>query len=133
VAVDNRLTGDQLAALVTGDRVTIEFVRDFRRPKYVAGRVVRLIGSQIVVSCRMRDGGAKYLHHFDRRGVRIGAGQYAELVAVDVPESASTGQRRQAARVDAAYHEWARNREDVNRLRHLRDAIDDALGAVSTH
>ncbi len=74
MAVENRLTGEQLAALVPGDPVTIEFLRDFRRPKLVAGRVVRLIGSHIVVSCRMSDGGSKYVHNFDRRGVRIGSG-----------------------------------------------------------
>ena len=56
MAVDNRLTDEQLAALAPGDRVTIEFARDFRRPKYVPGQVVRSIGSQTVVSCRMSDG-----------------------------------------------------------------------------
>jgi hypothetical protein len=41
VAVDNRLTAEELAGLVPGDWVTIEFARDFRRPKHVAGMVVR--------------------------------------------------------------------------------------------
>ncbi|MDP9459809.1 MAG: DUF429 domain-containing protein [Actinomycetota bacterium] len=50
----------------------------------------------------------------------------------DATKPVSTEQRRQAARVDAAYLEWARNRDDVDRLRHLRDAIDDALEAVSS-
>jgi len=132
MAVDNRLTAEQLAALIPGDPVTIEFAPDFRRPKHVAGTVVRFVGSQIVVSCRMRDGGSKYLHSFDRRGVRIGSGQYAELVNVEAPKPAPTDQRRQAARVDAAYREWARNRDDVERLRVLRHAIDGCLNDRTT-
>ena len=56
MAVDNRLTAEQLAALAPGDPVTIEFVRDYRRPKHVAGTVIRLIGSRIVVSCRSERG-----------------------------------------------------------------------------
>ena len=79
--------------------------RDFRRPKHVAGTVVRFVGSQIVVSCVMRDGGSQYLHSFDRRRVRIGSGQYSELVNAEAPKPASTDLRRQAARVDAAYRE----------------------------
>jgi hypothetical protein len=126
MAVDNRLTTDQLVALSPGDPVTIEFVRDFRRPKHVAGTVVRFAGSQVVVSCRS-DRGVPYVHQFDRRGVRVGGGGYAELVTSQVPEAPSTEQRRQAASVDAAYREWARKRDDVDRLRQLREAIDDCL------
>lgn len=131
MAVGNRMTAEQLAALVPGDRVTIEFARDFRRPKCVPGQVVRFVGSQIVVSCRMRDGGSTHLHSFDRRGVRIGTGQYAELVDVEAPEPASAQQRRQGARIDAAYREWTRDRGDVERLRQLQAAIDDALLGVA--
>jgi hypothetical protein len=40
MAADNRLTAEQFAALKPGDLVTIEFVRDFRRPKHVACQVV---------------------------------------------------------------------------------------------
>jgi hypothetical protein len=126
VAVDNRLTAEQLAALVPGDPVTIEFARDFRRPKHVAGTVVRFIGSQIVVSCRS-DRGVPYVHHFDRRGIRVGGGGHAELVTAAVPEQVSAEQRRQPARVDAAYREWTRNRDDVDRLRELHEAIDECL------
>ncbi len=124
MAVDNRLTGEQLAALAPGDPVTIEFVRDFRRPKYGAGTVVRVVGSRIVVSC-CSDRGVRYVHEFGRDGVRLGGGGPAELVAADAPEP--TEQRRRAARVDAAYREWARNRDDLERLRFLRDAIDERL------
>jgi hypothetical protein len=126
VAVDNRLTAEQLAALTPGDPVTIEFVRDFRRPKHVAGHVVRLVGSQIVVSCRS-DRGVPYVHHFDRRGIRVGGGGQAELVAGAAPEPVSTKQRRRAALVDASYREWTRNRADVESLRQLQAAIEECL------
>ena len=53
MAVDNRLIAEQLAGLGPGEPVTIEFVRDFRRPEQVAGTVVRPVGSRIVVSCRV--------------------------------------------------------------------------------
>ena len=39
----------------------------------------------------------------------------------------STEQRRQAARVDAAYREWVRNRNDAERLRLVRDLIGHSL------
>ena len=52
VALDNRLTAEQLAALSPGDPVTVEFVRDYRRPKHVAGTVLRSVGSHVLVSCR---------------------------------------------------------------------------------
>jgi hypothetical protein len=82
VAVDNRLTGEQLAALVPGDAVTIEFVRDFRRPKHLAGHVVRFVGSQLVVSCRS-DRGVPYVHQFDRRGVLNGVHVHGSFERVD--------------------------------------------------
>ncbi len=129
MAVHNRLTAERLAALDVGDPVTIEFVRDYRRPKHVAGTVVRFVGSQIVVSCRS-DRSVAYVHHFDRRGIRVGGGGYAELVTADAPEPTSTEHRRQAARVEVAYREWARNRDDVERLRSLREAIDRCLDDV---
>ena len=134
MAVDNRLTAEQLAALTPGDPVTVEFVRDFRRRKYLPGTVLRLVGSRIVVCCRT-DRGGKYVHEFDRRsGARIGSGQQAELVAADVPEPTSTEQRRLATQVDAAYREWTRNRGDVERLRAMQRAIQDCLdgSAVTT-
>jgi hypothetical protein len=51
VAAEERLTADQLAALVPGDPVTIETAADFTRPRYSTGTVVRLEGTQVVVSC----------------------------------------------------------------------------------
>ena len=128
MAADNRLTAEQLAALAPGDEVTIEFARDFRRPKHVSGTVVRFVGSQVVVSC-CSDRGVPYVHHFDRHGIRVGGGGHAELVSGNAPEPASTEQRRQAARVDAAYREWSRDRDDLDRLRVLREAVDECLGS----
>ena len=129
MAVDNRLATEQLATLAPGDPVTIEFVRDFRRPKHVAGTVVRFVGSQIVVSCRS-DRGVPYVHHFDRRGIRVGGGGHAQLVTASADEAGGTERRRQDARVDAAYREWTRDRGDVDRLRLLREAIDQCLDDV---
>src|SRR3712207_7593984 len=42
----------------------------------------RLVGSQMVVSCRS-DRGVPYVHCFDRRGIRVGGGGHAELVAAE--------------------------------------------------
>jgi len=47
VAVDNRLTVEQLAALAPGDVVAIEISADFRKPRYSARTVWRLEGSCI--------------------------------------------------------------------------------------
>ena len=126
MGVENRLTAEQLAALEPGHPVTIEFVRDFRRPRHVAGTVVRFVGSQIVVLCRS-DRGVPYVHHFDRRGIRVGGGGHAELVTAVAPESPSSKQRRQLSRVDAAYREWTQNRDDVDCLIRLRDAVAERL------
>ncbi len=132
MAVENRLTGEQLAALAPGDPVTIEFARDFRRPKHQAGTVVRVVGSRIVVSC-CSDRGVRYVQEFGLRdGARVGGGGPAELVTADAPEPTSTEQRRQGGRVDAAYQDWTRNRNDLDRLRFLRTAIDDCLKEQST-
>lgn len=126
MAVDNRLTAEQLAVLGPGDPVTIELVRDYGRPKHVGGEVFRTVGPHLLVSCRS-DRGVRYVHAFARDGVRIGGGGRAELVAAVAPQPSSTEQRRQTARVDAAYREWARNRDDVDRLRLVRDAINECL------
>ena len=69
-----------------------------------------------------------YVHEFGvRDGVRVGTGGRAELVTADAPEPTSVEQRRQAARVDAAYREWTRERGDLDRLRVLREAVDQYL------
>ena len=117
MAVDNRLTKEQLAALAPGDPVVIETSGDFRRPRRSPGTVVRLSGPHIVVSCCSRRG-VTYLHEFGRRdGVCVGGGRWSELVDLELAEPVATDQRRQLLVVDAAYREWARDRADVERLR----------------
>jgi hypothetical protein len=127
MAAENRLTGEQLAALSPGDTVTIETSRDLRRPAFSSGTVARVEGPHIVVSCRSPRGVA-YVHHFDRRdGVRIGGGHRAELVTTDPAQALSAHRPPGAARVDAAYRAWARNRANPELLRQLQAAVADAL------
>jgi hypothetical protein len=74
LAAENRLTIEQLAALSPGDVVVAEVSGDFRRPRRITGTVVRLEGSQIVVSERSARGVA-YVNRYSRRdGLRIGRG-----------------------------------------------------------
>ena len=109
------MSAEQLAALVPGATVSIEISGDFRRPKYVAGTVVRLAGSHIVVSVKSPRG-VTYVQQYGRRdGIRDGR----NLVR------ARASQRRQpvlrdgggpARRIDALYRDWSRNRSDLDRL-----------------
>jgi hypothetical protein len=126
VSAENRLTAEQLAALTPGDAVTIECAGDFRRPRYVAGTVVRIAGSHIVVSVRSAKG-VTYQERYGRRdGIRDGRSLVrAELVNGDRRSYANAA--RPTQRIDALYREWARNRADVERLRRLRDAISECL------
>ncbi len=127
MAAENRLTAEQLAALVPGDHVVIETSGDFRRPRHSAGTVIRIEGGYIAVSCRSPRGVA-YVHRFGRRdGVRAGGGQRAELVNADAVPSVTPEKQRQAVRIDAAYRAWARNRDDRDRLRELHAAIAECL------
>jgi hypothetical protein len=53
VAADNRLTAEQIAALLEpGDTVTIESAADLARPRHALGTVVRVAGPHIVVTAR---------------------------------------------------------------------------------
>jgi hypothetical protein len=85
VALENRLSTDQLEALRPGDAVTIECAGDLRRPRQVPGTVVRTVGSQIVVSVR----GAKGVIYQERYRLRDGV---REGNSPSVPSS-STAQR----------------------------------------
>jgi hypothetical protein len=38
-----------------------------------------------------------------------------------------TGQRQKMAQIDALFREWTRHRADVDKLRRLRDAINECL------
>lgn len=53
MAADNRLTAEQIAALLEpGDTVTIESAADFARPRHALGTVVRVAGPHVVVTCK---------------------------------------------------------------------------------
>jgi hypothetical protein len=131
VAADNRLSDEQLAALVPGDVVAIEISADFQKPRYSIGTVVRLEGSCIVVSWRSPRG-VPYVHRYElRNGVRIGGGHHAQLVRPETPETAPTDDAtKRLRRIDALYREWSGDRADVERLRQLQAAISDCLNAV---
>ena len=127
MAVENRLTAEQLGALVPGDAVTIESAGDFGRPRCTVGTVVRLAGTHIVVSCKSPRG-VRYVHHCARRdGVRIGGGHRAELVNTPPVDAIPTGQQQKMLHIDALFREWTRHRADVDKLRRLHDAIAECL------
>jgi len=127
LAAENRLSAEQLAALVPGDVVMVETSGDLRRPKLCAGTVVRIEGSCLVVSTKGARGAA-YIHRFGRRsGASIGGGRHSELVTGEPLEAGPSDARRHQLRIDAAYRAWARNRVDVAKLRDLQAAISEAL------
>lgn len=127
MSAQNRLTGEQLAALAPGDTVVIETSGDFRRPRQYAGTVARISGPTIVVSHRSARGVA-YVQHFGRRdGVSTSGGRRAELVNPDgMDATVLPERRRQAVEIDALYREWKRSR-DADALRRLHAAIGDYL------
>lgn len=129
MAAENRLSAEQLAALAPGDTVCVEISGDFRRPRRSLATVVRIEGSQIVVTSRSPRG-VSYVNRYRRRdGARIGGGSRAELVHGDATDSAGTSEgRRGQLRVDATYRAWARNRGDLEKLRELQAAIGHVLG-----
>jgi len=91
VAVENRLSAEQLAALAPGDVVVIESAQDFRKPRRSTGTVVRIEGPHIVVTCRSPRG-IPYVQRYGRRdGVRMGGGNRAELVTADAAASSPSG------------------------------------------
>jgi hypothetical protein len=130
LAAEDRLTIEQLAALSPGDVVAVEVSGDFRRPRRTAGAVVRVEGSQIVVSERSARG-VLYVNRYSRRdGLRIGRGSTAQLVNGPAEGPVTSEERQRQMRVDAAYRAWARQRDDLEKLRDLQAAIDDVLQAV---
>ena len=133
MAAENRLTLEQLSALVRGDQVVIETSGDFRKPRYSAGTVARIESRYLIVTTRSPRGD-RYVHRFNvRDGVRIGGGQRAELVdpgTASAP-SASNEARRRQLRVDAAFRDWSRHRDDVDKLRRLQAAVAAALEGLS--
>jgi hypothetical protein len=127
VPAENRLTADQLAALVPGDTVTIESGQEFNRPRYAAGTVLRVGTTHVDVCC---DGarGAKYVERYRLGdGLREGKGR-AELVRVDAGHLAARGVAgREIRLIEALYRRWHRCPGDLEALRELRDAISEHL------
>lgn len=131
MAVENRLSAEQLAALVPGDVVTIESGLEFGRRRYSTGTVARVDGRCITVGSTSPRG-AKFAEKFGLRdGVRIGGGTRAELVnaSPDLPAEREL-LLRQTRQIDVLYRAWSRRRGDVEALRELHQAIGDYLGAA---
>jgi ribosome maturation factor RimP len=127
VGVDNRLTADQLSALMPGDTVTIESGAEFSRRKYRSGQVVRLDPSYVVVKASGPRGGTFIERYSLRDGVRVGGVNRAELVNTDSSGLVPPEARRRTQHIDTLYREWTRNRTDVDRLRRLHTAISECL------
>lgn len=133
MGVQNRLTADQIAALVPGDTVTIESGAEFGRSRHTTGTVVRVGTSHVVVSCNGPRGGTFIEHYGLRDGIRAGGGR-AELVNPDgAAPPARDLVRRRTQRIDVLYQQWSRRRADVEALRQLHDAIGNYLKDASVN
>jgi hypothetical protein len=132
MAVENRLTAEQLAALRPGESVTVESGAEFGRRRHATATVVRVHASHVVVCCEGPRGG-KFLEHYGLRdGVRAGGG-HAELVNLDVDDPAARDHlRRRTQRIDTAYRQWSRHRGDAEALRELQEAISDYMAEALT-
>jgi hypothetical protein len=119
VSAENRLTTEQLAALVPGDVVTIESGSEFGRRRYVTATVARITARRVVITC------GRYVECYSLRDG--GIGRRAELVNTDVRENVTAEARRRNQTVDALYREWSRHRGDVALLQRLHDAIHQCL------
>ena len=131
MAAGNRLTGEQLAALAPGDTVTIETGADFGRFRHTTGTVVRTGPSHVVVSVAGPRGGTFIERYSLRDGLRDSG--RAELVSTDAGNPATRDLlRRRTQRIDTAYRQWSRRRDDVEALQELRDAISDYMAETLT-
>ncbi len=125
MGAENRLTPDELAALVSGDLVTIESGADFARRRYTTGTVARVTVRHVVV----RRG--PYAECYGLRdGVREGGLGRAELVHSQ-PRLDDPAQRR-ARQIDLLYRDWTRNRADLERLRRVHAAIGELFEESTT-
>ena len=125
----NRLTAEQIAALAPGDPVTIESGADVGRPRHTTGTVTRVGSTHLVVTVPGPRGGTFVERYSLRDGVRDGGGR-AELVH---PGDDTAPARRRTQRIDVAYRQWSRRRDDVDALRELRDAVSEQLDEALTH
>lgn len=127
MSADNRLTPEELADLAPGDTVSIEIARDLRRTRHRVGTVVRVTATYVFVSSK-GPGGGTYQERFGLRdGLRVGGLGHAELVHRDGQEPALGEVRRRSRSIDLLYHQWARDRRDVDTLRRLHAAIGSFL------
>ena len=133
MSIENRLTVDQLAALVSGDEVVIETAAESSRPRRTTGTVVRADGPYLAVSVRSPRGAA-YIEQYRRRdGSRVGGRVSAELVHADADEPVLGDAQWRSRHIDTLFRDWKRNRADLDRLRALHDAIGECLeGATET-
>jgi hypothetical protein len=124
VAVENRLTTDEIAALAPGDTVTVESGQELSRRRHTTGTVIRVGASHVDVCCDGARGG-KYVERYRiRDGIRDGGGR-AELVRAG--PAGGDQARRRTQHIDGLYRQWHRRPGDVEALRELRDAISDYL------
>jgi hypothetical protein len=131
VAAGNRLTREQLAALAAGDTVTIETSADLGRSRHATGTVVRTGRFHVVVSVAGPRGGTFIERYSLRDGLRDSG--RAELVTTDADNPATRDLlRRRTQRIDTAYRQWSRRRDDVEALRELQDAISDYMAETLT-
>jgi hypothetical protein len=131
VAAGNRLTREQLAALAPGDTVTIETGSDFGRSRHTTGTVVRTGPSHVVVSVEGPRGGTFIERYSLRDGLRDSG--RADLVTTDTDTPATRDLlRRRTQRIDTAYRQWSRRRDDAEALRELQAAISDHLAETLT-
>jgi hypothetical protein len=127
LSAQNRLPAAQLAALAPGDAVTVESGAEFGRRRLASGRVVRVDGTCVTVSCQGPRGGTFVERYSLRDGLRMGGGNRAELVLPELLDAAGDEQRRRMHRVDVLFRAWTRDRGDVEALRRLHAAIGECL------
>ncbi len=127
MSIDNRLTVEQLAALVPGDEVVIETAAESSRPRRTTGIVVRADGPYLAVSVRSPRGAA-YIEQYRRRdGSRVGGRVPADLVNAGADEPVLKETQGRTRHIDTLFRDWRRNRADHDRLRALHDAIGEYL------
>ncbi len=96
--------------------------------RLIVGTVARVTGANILVNIRSRHGVAHQERYRRGDGVRVGGVSRAELVNSDTANPSATSEKqRQMQRIHSLYRAWYRNRDDVEALRQLHDAIDDYL------
>ena len=131
MAAGNRLTREQLAALAPGDTVTIETGSDLGRSRHTSGTVVRTGPFHVVVRVAGPRGGTFIERYSVRDGLRDSG--RAELITTDASNPATRDLlRHRTQRIDTAYRQWSRRRDDVDALHELQEAISDYMAETLT-